>query len=84
MNAATRTALTTTGTAVQVQVTDFSKAGFAAGLPSIWVTGTVTAVGTIGKPEAGLSDVTISTELGTVESRIVGKRGGGAQTLRLA
>jgi hypothetical protein len=76
-------AKTTVGASVEVQVTDFSKAGFAAGLPKIWVKGTVVEVAPIGREEDGRVNVKIQTEDGTWQNIIVGKRGGGAKTIRI-
>jgi hypothetical protein len=67
-------AKTTIGQTVEVEVTDFTPAGFAAGLPKVWVRGVITSVNPIG--DKGHMDVMIRTEDGGYQPRIVGKRGG--------
>jgi hypothetical protein len=79
---AARTALTTIGAEVEVEVIDF----YAAGQPKIWVRATVVEVTPNGKLTVVAyrrSDATDKNGNGLVQSTLVGPRGGN-KTIRLA
>jgi len=80
-----RKSLTTIGQEIEVEITDFTPAGFAAGLPKIWVRATVVAVAPLGKLfNVSYRHHTLSDKNGDglVQTALVGPRGGG-KTLRL-
>jgi hypothetical protein len=77
---AARKSLTTVGQAVEVLRTDFTPAGFAAGLPKVWVRGTVEQVRDLNEKVAS---ITVRLVDGSITAECVGPRGGG-KVVRLA
>jgi hypothetical protein len=69
---AARKSLTTVGQAVEVLRTDFTPAGYAAGLPQVWRRGVVEGVRDV---DAKVASVSIRLEDGSVTAECVGPRG---------
>jgi hypothetical protein len=77
---AARKSLTTIGQSVEVARFDFTPAGFAAGIPQVWMRGVVEQVRDL---DEKVASVTVRLEDGSITAECVGPRGGGKK-LRVA